>query len=69
MCLGLGMKNVYVGLHHWAVLALRILAPYRQKRKCYNVINIGCVCVFVDTGQNYAPPKLPIKETNNILLF
>ena len=40
-------------------MALRISVPYRQKRKRYNAISIGCVCVFADKGRNNVPPKLP----------
>ena len=55
----LGQRCVYAIWLQWGVLARHILVPYRQKRKRYNVISIGCVCVFADTGWNHVPPKLP----------
>ena len=38
------------------------LAPYWQKRKCYNVVSLGCIGVFVDKGLKYTVPKLSINK-------
>ena len=42
-------------------------SPVSTKRKRYNVISIGCDCVFADTGRNHPLPKLPIISSFLIL--
>ena len=45
-----------------AVWALRILAPYQQKRKRIRCLQHYNVSVFVDKGSKYVVPKLPIMK-------
>ena len=47
---------------HSVVPSRHIRHTYRQKRKRYNVISIGYVYVFANTGLKYVVPKLPINQ-------